>query len=279
MKAIKLASIFAVSAVAAAVSTTTMAAEGVFSGTAGLNYVLTDGAQEWVSEGEVNITIDTGVVYVDLDMEDESTAGSDGGFDLDEIYIKQGAVKFGDFDGSISDDAVTGTGVYLEDTEYSDGSVTDLGIQYAVSDELTVALEMAEGYDGFGFAASFSTDLEALTLKASAGSYSGEDVSTATDLETTNFTVGVEATAGIATLGASYSAGTTDDVDFSVMVLGADFAISEAVSFSAQYNSDIENEVNNLEITAYYTAGDVTYYAANVSGDAEATVLGAYVSF
>lgn len=276
MKAIKLASVFAVSAVAAAVSSTTFAAEvppAVFTGTAGLNYVLTDGAEEWASEGEVNIIADTGVVYFDLDMDT-----AEGDFNLDEIYVKQGAVKFGDFDGSISDDAVTGTGVYLEDTEYSDGSVTDLGIQYAVSDELTVALEMAEGYDGFGFAAAFATDLEGLTLEASAGSYSGED-STGTELETTNFTLGVSATAGMATLGASYSSGTTDDEDFSVMVLGADLTVSEAVSFSAQYNSDIENEENNLEVTAYYTAGDVTYYFANVSGDAEATVLGAYVDF
>lgn len=272
MKAIKLASVFAVSAVAAAVSTTTIAAEPVFSGTAGLSYNAESGGESWSSAGEVNIIADTGVVYFDLDM---NTAA--GNFVLDEAYVKQGAVSFGDFDGSISDDARYTAGVW-EKGEYSDGSVTDLGVRYVVMDGLTVALEMDEGHDGVGAAVKYSQDLSGMTLGLSAGSFSGETPAGVKN-ETTNYSVGVKAPLGMATVIASYSGGETNSADFSTAVLGADVAVSDALSVSAQYSADLENELNNTEITAYYTAGDITYFATSLTGDKEATTLGAYASF
>jgi len=270
MKAIKLASVFAVSAVAAAVSTTTIAAEPVFSGTAGLSYNAESADKNWTSEGEVNISIDTGVIVTKLDMGGNA-------FRLDEAFVKQGAVSFGDFAGSISDDARYTAGVW-EEGEYSDGSVTDLGVRYMVMDGLTVALEMQEGYDGVGAAVNYSQDLSGMTLGLSAGSFSGETPAGAKS-ETTNYSVGVKAPLGMATVIASYSGGETNSADFSTAVLGADVAVSDALSVSAQYSADLENELNNTEITAYYTAGDITYFATSLTGDKEATTLGAYASF
>ena len=271
MKAIKLASVFAVSAVAAAVSTSTFAVEPVFSGTAGLSYNLESGAEASESEGEVNIKIDTGIVYVDLDMESST---NDGGFNLDEIYVKQGAVSFGDFDGSISDDAAFDAGTW-EEGEYGDGSVTDLGIRYAAMDGLTLALEMQEGKDGVGAAVNYSAAMGALTLGFSAGTFDNQT----DDVQTNNYSVGVKANVGQATLLASYSGGESASADFENAVVGADIAFTEAFSASLQFSADLENELDNTEVTLYYTAGDITYFATDLSGDADATTVGAYVSF
>ena len=273
MKATKLASIFAVTAVAAAVSTTTIAAEPVFSGDAGLNYNFE--AEEAGSEGEVNIIIDTGVVYVDLDM-GTGDAGDEGDhFILDEAYVTQGAVKFGDFDGSIATSAQYGAGVW-EEAQDESGDVTDLGIQYSVTPELTVALEMVEGEGGFGFAAAYEADMDGLTLGLSGGSYTSEDDS----VDATSFTLGVSADAGLATLIASFSTGEANESDFTSIIVGADLALSEELAVSAQYTSETESEVSDVEVTAYYTAGDVTYYATVLSGDSEeVTTVGAYASF
>lgn len=279
MKAIKLASVFAVSAVAAAVSTSTLAAEPVFSGEAGFNYHAESGNENWTSEGEVNIIIDTGVVYIDLDMEG-GDHNEDAGFDLDEAYVKVGAASFGDFDGSLSVEAAYNAGVW-EELEYEDGEKTDLGIRYAVTDGLTVALEMAEGYDGVGAAVAYEQDLGGMTLGLSAGSYEGDDnvSGDAKTLEVTDYSVGVKVPMGQATLIASYSGGEINDADFESAVLGADVAVTDALSLSAQFSADLENELDNTELTAYYTAGDITYFATQVEGDAEATTVGAYVSF
>ncbi|MBM6549582.1 hypothetical protein [Marinomonas ostreistagni] len=291
MKAIKLASVFAVSAVAAAVSTSTLAAEPVFSGEAGLNYHAESGNENWTSEGEVNIIMDTGLVYFDLDME-----GGDGaenaGFDLDEAYVKVGAVSFGDFDGSVSVDAAYNAAVW-EEGEYEDGEKTDLGVRYKVTDNFTVAAEMAEGFDGVGGAFSYEHDLNGATLGLSAGSYEGDknDEGNVTEtLEVTDYSLGLKVPMGQAVLIASYSGGEINDADFESAVLGADIAITEAFAISAQFSADLENDVDNAELTAYYTVGDITYFATYLDGDQidsdtgnevekEATTIGAYVSF
>ncbi|WP_438467053.1 hypothetical protein [Marinomonas sp. PE14-40] len=262
MKAIKLASIFAVSAVAAAVSTTTIAAEPVFSGDAGLSYTDTDGSDgSYGSEGEVNIKIDTGVVYMDLDWE----SGDDGGFDLDEAYVTQGAVQFGDFDGSLIDSAAVYGGVDNGDDYVSDLSA-NLGVRYAVTDELTVAFEATQDTDNDGLAVAYTTDLDVATLYLSGGIH-GDDGSAVA--------VGAEIPLGNAFTLAGYaqSGTTTADADMGSYAIGFDFAVSDALTLSAAYMEDTEtDDVSNVEFTAFYTAGDVTYMVDYVDYSDEDTV-------
>jgi hypothetical protein len=294
MKAIKLASVFAVSAVAAAVSTATFAAEPVFSGTAGLEYSThgknhADNADEkaWDSKGELNISIDTGVVRLFIDGDT-----AEGDLQLDEAVVTQGAVQFGDFDGSISDDGYIKATREIEG-EYGDGSVTDLGVRYSVMPGLTVALEMAEGRDGVGFAAKYSQDMGVAALTASVGSYSGEN--TADKKDVTNYAIGVSVPAGdMATVVASYAGGTVDttpvggakaEAKVGSVVVGATLNVSDALTIGLQHSMNQEAATgaddSNTEIAAFYTAGDVTYYAASLTGDKtkEKTVIGAKASF
>lgn len=287
MKAIKLASVFAVSAVAAAVSTTTFAAEPVFKGTAGLEYASydddstkTDAAS---SRGEVNIIGDTGVVYFDLDMEGDTTT-ADGGFDLDEIYIKQGAVQFGDFDGTILDDVAYSAGVE-EDNDHAKGDFgDDLGIRYMVSDSLTVALETTEGTNKGSLAVAYQTDFSGVTLGVSAGYKMIKDV------DNQLLTVGVKAPLGMATLSSFIRVGSVADADIMNTGLGIDLPVSEQLTLAAQYYTKggesapgtDEVDQGRTELTAYYAVGDVNYYASylNYAADGESySVVGAKVSF
>lgn len=287
MKAIKLASVFAVSAVAAAVSTTTFAAEPVFKGTAGLEYASydddstkTDAAS---SRGEVNIIGDTGVVYFDLDMEGDTTT-ADGGFDLDEIYIKQGAVQFGDFDGTILDDVAYSAGVE-EDNDHAKGDFgDDLGIRYMVSDSLTVALETTEGTNKGSLAVAYQTDFSGVTLGVSAGYKMIKDV------DNQLLTVGVKAPLGMATLSSFIRVGSVADADIMNTGLGIDLPVSEQLTLAAQYYTKggesapgtDEVDQGRTELTAYYAVGDVNYYASylNYAKDGESySVVGAKVSF
>ncbi|GAB3481406.1 hypothetical protein [Marinomonas epiphytica] len=286
MKAIKLASVFAVSAVAAAVSTTTLAAEPVFKGTAGLSYKSVDNGTDTAgSEGEVNIIGDTGVVYFDLDMEGDTT-GSDGGFDLDEIYVKQGAVQFGDFDGSMGDDAAFSAGVEEDNDGAKEDLGTGLGIRYAVSDELTVALEVAEGENKGAIAFNYATDVSGVTLGVSGGANSDEHI----------LTLGASVPAGIATISAFYQTGSrvdtaTTDKDVSNYGLGLDLALTEELSAAVQYYTldgeasagvDLKDQ-GITEGTVNYQVGDIRYYATYVDYEDDATadysVVGAEVSF
>ncbi|MEO9655614.1 hypothetical protein [Marinomonas sp.] len=286
MKAIKLASVFAVTAVAAAVSTTTIAAEPVFKGTAGLSYKSVDkGADSAGSEGEVNIIGDTGLVYFDLDMEGDST-GSDGGFDLDEIYVKQGAVQFGDFDGSMGDDAAFSAGVEEDLDDAKEDLGTGLGIRYAVSDELTVALEVAEGENKGAIAFNYATDVSGVTLGVSGGASSDEHI----------LTLGASIPAGIATITAFYQTGSfvdtaTTDKDASNYGLGLDLALTEELSAAVQYytldgedSAGVDRKDDGLvEATVNYTVGDIRYFATYVDYEDKATadysVVGAEASF
>ena len=271
MKAIKLASIFAVSAVAAAVSTTTFAADPVFSGSAGLylnSYDTSDST--YTSDGEVNIIGDTGVVYFDMDM-------SSGSFILDEAYVTQGAVQFGDFDGSLIDAAVMYGGTE-EGNDYSSDLGATLGVRYAVSDDLTVAFEATESTDDDGFGVSYSADLGVAALTISGGTQ-GDDGS--------SIAAGVEMPLGAATLSGYVQSGkTTADADMGSLGFGVDFAVSDALAVAAAYVEDTEAtaDTSNIEVSAYYTAGDIEYVATYIdysedSGSEDYMILGARASF
>jgi len=292
MKAIKLASIFAVSAVAAAVSTTTFAADGVFSGSAGMylnTYDTSDNS--YSSDGELNIIIDTGVVYIDMDMAtisgDGVSVSEDGeadddnethsGLILDEAYVTQGAVQFGDFDGSLSDSAVMYGGTE-EGNDYSDDLGATLGVRYSVSDDLTVSFEATEGTDDDGFGVSYSADLGVAALTISGG-VQGDDGSA--------FAAGVEMPLGAATLSGYVQSGTTTaDADMGSIGLGVDFAVSDALAVAAAYLEDTEAtaDTSNIEISAFYTAGDIEYVATYIdysedSGSEDYMIFGARASF
>lgn len=280
MKAIKLASIFAVSAVAAAVSTTTFAADGVFSGSAGLylnSYDTSDST--YSSDGELNIIVDTGVVYIDMDMANDITdadGDSNSSFVMDEAYVTQGAVQFGDFDGSLIDAAVTYAGTE-EGNDYSSDLGASLGVRYAVSDDLTVAFEMTEGTDDDGFGVSYSADLGVAALTISGG-LQGDDGSAVA--------AGVEMPLGAATVSGYYQSGkSTADADISSYGAGVDFAVSDALAVAATYLEDGETSgKSNMEFSAFYTAGDVEYVATYIDyseedGSEDYMILGARASF
>lgn len=297
MKAIKLASVFAVSAVAAAISTTTFAAEPTFKGTAGLEYKSMDkGSDAASSRGEVNIIGTVGSVYFDLDMEKNSVTGtdddgkakkySDGGFDLDEIYVTQGAVQFGDFDGTLLDSVAYSAGVEEDDdVAKNDDLGTDLGIRYAVSDSLKVALEVKEGDNIGSLAVAYSTNYAGLTLGVSAGYEMSDD-----DKADQVVTAGVKAPLGMATLSSFVRIGSKDDLDVMNTGIGIDLPVTEQFTLAAQYFTrggekskgvDLTDQ-GVTEVTAYYAVGDVKYYASMVSYEAknkDYSVVGAKVSF
>jgi len=293
MKAIKLASVFAVSAVAAAVSTTTFAAEPVFTGTAGLEYQSNEkGSDAAASRGEVNIVGDTGVVYFKLDMEGSTTKSDGSGVNdkngntalsLDAIYVKQGAVQFGDFDGSLIDAAALSAGVEEDNdgAKYTLGD--DLGVRYMVSDELTVALEVAEGDNMGTVSASYSTNIAGGTLAISGGVKS-------TEAKNQLLTVGYSAPIGMATLSTFLQGGSKADLDVFNSGIGIDLSLSEQLTLAAQFYNQTGESAKNVdlvdqgvaEVTAYYTVGDVKYYASYVDYEAknkDYSVVGAKVSF
>jgi len=283
MKAIKLASVFAVSALAAAISTTTIAAEPTFKGTAGLEYKsMEKGSDAAASRGEVNIIGTVGSVYFDLDMEN----GSDGGFDLDEIYVTQGAVQFGDFDGTLLDSVAYSAGVEEDDdVAKKDHFGNDLSIRYAGNDSLKVALKVKEGDNIGSLAVAYSTNYAGLTLGVSAGYEMSDD-----DKADQVVTAGVKAPLGMATLSSFVRIGSKDDLDVMNTGIGIDLPVSEQLTLAAQYftrggeaskGGDLTDQ-GVTEVTAYYAVGDVKYYASMVSYEAknkDYSVVGAKVSF
>jgi hypothetical protein len=290
MKAIKLASVFAVTAVTAAVSTATFAAEPVFKGTAGLNYTsyLDDKntkADKAVSNGEVNIIGDTGVVYFDLDMSNvDSSAAS--GFVLDEIYVKAGAVQFGDFDGSLVDAAALSSSVREDDDDAKYDLGDDLGIRYMVNDNLTVALEVAEDDNKGTLSASYEMGVAGGTLAVSGG-YKFVD-----NVDNQILTVGYSAPIGMVTLSTFIQAGSKADLDVMNTGIGLDVALTEQVSLAAQYYTEAgeaskgvdKEDAGVMEVTGYYKSGDIKYYASYVGYEGNNdvnnyTVVGAEVSF
>ncbi|MFT2110179.1 hypothetical protein [Marinomonas sp. 2405UD68-3] len=288
MKAIKLASIFAVSAVAAAVSTTTFAAEAVFTGEAGIEYTsyygdskddndLADGTDL----GEVELKIDTGVVYAEIEIantgDDEATK-----IGVEKLYVKQGAVSFGRFDGTIATGAYMGIDERFGgvDIETDDSDTDNTGVRYEVAPGLTVALEATENNtddSDVGVAASYVADLGGFKAGISAGSVG--------DANAVN--VGAQLDAGAATFSVTYGvgekgSGTTSDVEGYGVSL--EFAASDALNFGLEYVSDEEAETDGTYFFAKYTVGDLTYSFENFNGDiadgeGEKNVLGVTASF
>jgi hypothetical protein len=301
MKAIKLASVFAVTAVAVAVSSATFAAEPVFKGTAGLEYQSYEDdsgkSDQATSRGEVNIIGDTGVVYFDLDMEGSTAKTNSSGatvrndtngntsFSLDEIYVKQGAVHFGDFDGTILDSVAYSAGVEQDEDVAKADFGDDLGIRYMVSDELTVALEITEGTNVGTLAVAYSTEVSGLTLGVSAGYKMSDD-----NLDDQLLTVGIKAPLGMATFSSFARVGSIADADIMHYGVGLDLPVTEQLTLAAQYyTKEGESAVGTdevdqgiAEVTAYYAVGDVKYYASYLDYEADGSdtsVVGAKVSF
>jgi hypothetical protein len=289
MKAIKLASVFAVYAVAAAVSTATFAAEPVFSGQAGISYTMFDdyNSVNQVGKGELDLSIDTGVVVAAVEFRDDATK-------LVAAYVKQGAVSFGDFDGSISDDAWS-IGDDIVDVKATPSGAA--GIRYAVMPNLTVALEATaatapaaatatsaavEAADSeIGVAVKYSQDLGMAKLGVSAGSvgdYTSYSLGLSSDVAT-----GVTVAASFGSYDNSVKNG-----DITVYGVSASVAATEQLTLTAVYGSSTTGSadaVTGTFLDASYNVGDVTYYVSNYAGDlakagdGERTEIGAKASF
>ncbi|ETI58102.1 hypothetical protein [Marinomonas profundimaris] len=294
MKAIKLASVFAVSAVAAAVSTATFAAEAVFTGNAGVEYVTQNESKKTTTanelsgtkEFEVEVSVDTGIVYAEIEI---ATDGADEGtkIGMEKLYVKQGAVKFGRFDGTVATGSFFGMdeyfgGVDLKNATDSDGDLTgdtdNTGIRYMVSPELTVAIEATNAVgdvDGeIGFAASYVMDFGGFKAGISGGAVG--------DANAVN--VGVQTVAGPATVSLNYGSGaggTDGDTDIELMTASVAFAASEALTLTLEFSSDLEAETDGTYFVGEYAAGDLTYYVKNYAGDlgSELTKVGVKASF
>lgn len=314
MKAIKLASVFAVSAVAAAVSTSTFAAEPVFSGEAGIEYTsyygdskdkgdLADGTDI----GELELSVDTGIVYAEIEV---ATTGADEGTKIgfEKLYVKQGAVSFGRFDGSVAAGAFMGmdeigyTGVdlrtytttttttatdsngdtvTLSTTEDRSRDTDNTGVRYKVAPGLMVALEATSNTSTedseIGVALSYVADLEGVKLGISGGAMG--------DANAVN--VGAQFNAGPATFSLNYGIGereatATTTSDHEEAGFGIEFAATEALTLTLQYANELEANEDGTYFIAAYKAGDLTYYFENYNGDIvddEMNIVGVKASF
>lgn len=271
MKAIKLASVFAVSAVAAAVSTSTFALEPVFHGEAGIEYVSYYGDSKGNNDladgtdlGEIELSVDTGVVYAEVEVK---TTGDDEGTDInfEKLYVKQGAVSFGRFDGSVATGSFFGMDELYDgvDLETAQGDTDNTGLRYKVAPGLTVALEATTNSSDdsdVGAAISYVADLDGIKLGISGGVIG--------DANAVN--VGAQFNAGPATFSANYGVGekgtdTTTDVE--QITVSAQLAATEALSLTLEYSRDEENDLAGTYFIAEYAAGDLTYYFKNYNGD------------
>jgi hypothetical protein len=302
MKAIKLASVFAVTAVAAAISTATFAAEPVFSGNAGVEYVTNDNGNDDLSgtnEGEVEISVDTGIVYAEIEI---ATSGGDEGtkIGMEKLYVKQGAVSFGRFDGSVSTGSFMGMDEYYGGVDLKTSGDTDnTGIRYKVTSELTVAIEATESVDAvtavaddaataadesvtgvaaqdsdIGFALSYVKDFGGFKAGISGGSVG--------DANAVN--VGVQTVAGPATLSLNYGSGVkgvTGGTDVELMTASVAFAATDALTLTLEFSSDLEAENDGTYFVGEYAAGDLVYYVKNYAGDlgSELTKVGVKANF
>jgi hypothetical protein len=305
MKAIKLASVFAVTAVAAAISTATFAAEPVFSGNAGVEYVTNDNGNDDLSgtnEGEVEISVDTGIVYAEIEI---ATSGGDEGtkIGMEKLYVKQGAVSFGRFDGSVSTGSFMGMDEYYGGVDLKTSGDTDnTGIRYKVTSELTVAIEATESVDAvaavayvpatatvgatdavtgvaaqdsdIGFALSYVKDFGGFKAGISGGAVG--------DANAVN--VGVQTVAGPATLSLNYGSGVkgvTGGTDVELMTASVAFAATDALTLTLEFSSDLEAENDGTYFVGEYAAGDLVYYVKNYAGDlgSELTKVGVKANF
>jgi hypothetical protein len=288
MKAIKLASVFAVTAVAAAVSSTTFAAEAVFSGEAGVEYVsytndATYDSADGTDLGEVELSVDTGVVYAEIEI---ATTGVDEAtkIGLEKLYVKQGAVSFGRFDGSVSTGSFMGMDEIYGGVDLNTTSDTDnTGVRYKVTPELTIALEATRSTttedSEVGAALSYVQDFGGFKAGISGGSVG--------DANAVN--VGVQAAAGPATLSLNYGSGAkgaTGATDVEKMTASVAVAATDALTLTLEYSKDLETagEPDGTYFIGEYAVGDLTYYVKNYSGDLvgnadERTIVGVKAFF
>ncbi|RUM57891.1 MAG: hypothetical protein DSY85_00405 [Marinomonas sp.] len=271
MKAIKLASVFAVSAVAAAVSTSTFALEPVFHGEAGIEYTSYYGESKGTGDladgtdlGEIELSVDTGVVYAEVEVK---TDGNDEGTDInfEKLYVKQGAVSFGRFDGSVATGSFMGMDELYGgvDLKTAQGDTDNTGLRYKAAPGLTIALEATTNSSDdsdVGAAISYVADLGAAKVGISGGVLG--------DANAVN--VGAQFNAGPATFSANYGVGekgTDTTVDVEQVTVSAQLAATDALTLTLEYSSDEENDMDGTYFVAEYAYGDLTYYYKNYNGD------------
>jgi hypothetical protein len=307
MKAIKLASVFAVTTVAAAVSTATFAADAIITGEAGLEYV-TYGSDDNGSSfsgnkaAELELHVDTGVVYAELEFKSTGTDDANNDSDesvkvgLEKIYVKQGALSFGRFDGSVSTGAFMGMDEIYDGVDLNTGQGTkddtdDTGVRYKVTPELTVAIEATEAVSKansgtgealdsqVGFAASYVMDFGAFEAGISGGVV--EDANA--------LNIGAQTVVGPATLALNYGIGETGtDTTQDVKQLSASVALAatDALTLTLQFAQDQEGDDKDsgTYFIGEYASGDLTYYVKNYAGDLvgdakERTIVGVKAAF
>lgn len=293
MKAIKLASVFAVTAVAAAVSSTTFAAEAVFSGEAGVEYVsysnskvagvnnANNDSADGTNLGEVELSVDTGIVYAEIEI---ATTGADEAttIGLEKLYVKQGAVSFGRFDGSVSTGSFMGMDEIYGGVDLNTTSDTDnTGVRYKVTPELTVALEAtrstATENSDVGVAVSYVKDFGAFKAGISGGSVG--------DANSVN--VGIQSVSGPATVSLNYGTGdkgVTGATEVEQMTASVAVAATEALTLTLEFSSDQKAETSGTYFIGEYAVGDLTYYVKNYNGDLvgdadERTIVGVKAFF
>ena len=270
MKAIKLASVFAVSAVAAAVSTATFAADAIITGEAGVEYVSYGSDQnkldaaDGTNLSELELHVDTGVVYAELEFAGTSS-DEDVDIGLEKLYVKQGAVSFGRFDGTVATGSFMGMDEIYDGVDLVTSNDTDnTGVRYKVTPELTVALEATRpnGTEDseVGVAASFVKDFGFIKAGISGGAVG--------DANAVN--VGMQTVSGPFTVSLNYGVGekgATGQTDVEQMTSSVAFAATDALTFTLEYSNDLENEQDGTYFIAAYEAGDLTYYVENYAGD------------
>ncbi|MBJ7536670.1 hypothetical protein [Marinomonas transparens] len=298
MKAIKLASVFAVTAVAAAVSSTTFAAEGVFSGNAGIEYVAVDNGNNDLSgtnEGEVEINVDTGVVFAEIEI---ATSGGDEGtkIGMEKLYVKQGALSFGRFDGTVATGSFMGMDEIWGGVDLRTAGDTDnTGIRYKVTPELTVAIEATESISAK--AAGFKFDEETGSTPTAAVEAQDSDIGAAISYvqdfggfkagisggsvgDANAVNLGLQADAGPATLSLNYGSGATGltgATDVERMTVSVALAATDALTLTLEYSQDMETdgEPSATYFVGEYVSGDLTYYVKNYAGDTSAPTVDA----
>jgi hypothetical protein len=295
MKAIKLASIFAVSAVAAAVSTTTIAAEPVFSGNAGISHTFgaTKDTLSGTEDAEIEIAIDTGVVYLEIEF-GVGTGGESVTTGLEKAYVTQGALQFGRFDGTLAENGYLGVNEIGGLDLVSNSDTDDTGVRYALSDELSVSIEgtqangVADVDSEIGMALSYVADLGAGTFGISGGSVGESSV----------VNVGYAMDLGGSTLAVAYAAGDQVDTDSKsgdykevLEVTNASISLqmtpTDATTLNIEYASNtseeeggVETDADGFYVYASYTAGDLDYYVEHYGADFDDyTEVGVNASF
>jgi hypothetical protein len=288
MKAIKLASVFAVSAVAAAVSTATFAADAIITGEAGVEYTsysndgkgdLADGTDL----GELELHVDTGVVYAELEFKTTGNNEDASDVNMEKLYVKQGAVSFGRFDGTVATGSFFGMDEIYSgvDLETAAGDTDNTGVRYKVTPELTVALEATESNgtedSDIGVALSYVKNFGFIKAGISGGAVG--------DANAVN--VGMQTVSGPFTVSLNYGVGekgtgTTTDVE--QMTSSFAFAATDALTLTLEYSNDLEKEQGGTYFIGEYEAGDLTYYVKNYNGDlvgtaSERTIVGVKTFF